>query len=239
MLKSRPLRSHPSGPSSPCPLPRTPGGPGTNLAVMQSGGRRGAGGDRGPETPGEGGGATDSFRVLGRVPCLDARPGLPSLADPLGLGDQIRRCGEFGGAHPRSPRTLSVFRPLPSPSRLALFQVAALAEPSPRTGQIPLPAACERRRLTWRVPVPSSASVGPGRAGWQPAPLRPAPPQTRPRRPFISPSPARAAQSCGGSRRGAGVAAQPRARREPIRTAGSRDAAATGQTQKGFSRPRA
>lgn len=55
MLKSRPLRSHPSGPSSPCPLPRTPGGPGTNLAVMQSGGRRGAGGDRGPETPGEGG----------------------------------------------------------------------------------------------------------------------------------------------------------------------------------------
>lgn len=56
--------------------------------------------------PGGGGVTTDSFKVLGRVPCLDARPGLPALADLLGLGDQLRRRGEFGGAHPRSPSTL-------------------------------------------------------------------------------------------------------------------------------------
>ena len=233
MLKSHPLRSQPSGPSSPCPLPRTPGGSGTNLAVMQSGDPRGAGGTRGPETPGEGG-YHRLFQGLGTSALLGRQAWSAALADLLGLGDQIRRCGEFGGAHPRSPSTLSVFRPLPSPSRLALFQAAPLAESSPRTGHIPLPEACERRHLTWRVPVPSSTSAGPGRAGWQPAP-----PQTRLRRPFISPSPARAAQSCGGSRRGAGVAAPLQARRERVRTPGSRDAAATGQTQKGLPRPRA
>lgn len=94
MHKSRPLRSHPSGLPPPAPCPELPGSSGTNLE-MQSGDRWGAGEAGGLETPRaheepQGMVATDTLRVLGRMPCSDAWPALRAFTDPLGLGAQIR-----------------------------------------------------------------------------------------------------------------------------------------------------
>lgn len=88
-----------------------------------------------------------------------------------------------------------------------------------------------RRRLTWSVPVPSEHLGGSPARRLVSRPTPPRPASEPAAQPFFTPSPARPAQSCGGSRPGAGVAAALPAGRKPIRPRGSRDAAATGQTR--------
>lgn len=132
----------------------------------------------------------------------------------------------WGSASPVPPR------PPPSHSRLAPFvvQVAALAEPSPRTGQMARRSPASRRRLTWRVPVPSEHLGGSTARRLVSCPTPPRPASEHAAQSFFTPAPPaprRAAEEAGRE----GVAAALRAGRKPIRPLGSRNAAATGQTR--------
>lgn len=134
----------------------------------------------------------------------------------------------WGNASPVPPR------PPPSHSRLAPFvvQVAALAEPSPRTGQMARLSPCEPAPSHLARPGPLRA---PRRVHGAPAgiPPRSAPPRLASEHAAQSfftpapPAPRRAAEEAGRE----GVAAALRAGRKPIRPLGSRNAAATGQTR--------
>lgn len=201
MLKSRPLRSHPSGPSSPCPLPRTPGGPGTNLAVMQSGGRRGAGGDRGPETPGEGG-CHRLFRGL-RTSTLLGRQAWSAV---IGRSSWSWRPDSkvwrvWGSASPVPPHPLGL-PPTPQPQQTCPF-------PSGRTSRALAtdgtdPPACGLRAAPSHLARPRPLErLGGSRARRLAA--RPTPPRLRPGRAVPSSPPApparrRAAEEAGGER---------------------------------------
>ena len=115
-----------------------------------------------------------------------------------------------GSASPAPPQGLLPTTPRPSPSRLAPFSVpvAALAEPSPRKGQLPHLSPASPRRLTWRASgllehLCRSRAL---RLASRPTSPRPALELGRACPSSPPAPPALPAQSCGGSRPGAGVA---------------------------------
>lgn len=140
---------------------------------------------------------TDSYRVLGQMPCLDAWAGLRALIDPLGLRAEIGWRGEDLGSASRVPHSPSPCSARSSASADLQKQTSPFRHPRGRTslalvtnGTSPPPESCEPVPFHLARPGPLGAlrQVQGAQAS---IPPRPAPPRrgTGTRRALFSPEP--------------------------------------------------